>query len=216
MVGRSFRECGRSSSGGSRDAGPRASTGHGAARWPGRADLAGYRVVVAPQIFIEDVELARRLTKFVAGGGQVIVTARSFVVDPTMAAVLDGYLGSLRELLGVRVTDVVAATGTQANDGENVAGYVEERLTPVHRISNALRTPGGCDVTGVDVVDEGLARAVRVLTRAADDDLPVAGGRWAEVLAPAGDPGYDHHGEEAARGRDIGVVGRADLTTLVA
>jgi len=169
------------------------------------ADLTGYRVVVVPQIFIEDAELARRLTEFVAGGGQVIVTARSFVVDPTMAAVLGGYLGSLRELLGVRVTDVVAATGTPANDGENVAGYVEEPLTPVHRISTAVRTPGGCDVTGVDVVDEDLARAVRDLTGAAEDGLPVAGGRWAEVLAPAGDPAYDYDSGAAARSRETGV-----------
>ena len=68
-------------------------------------DLDGYRLVVVPNLFLADEELTARLTAYTNGGGHVMVTYLSGIVDPTCAVILGGYPGAFRDLLGIRVDE---------------------------------------------------------------------------------------------------------------
>lgn len=74
---------------------------------PVSADLRRYRVVVVPEVFIVDPDLARRVREAVAAGTQVLVTSLTGIVDARGAAHLGGYLGPLSSVLGVRVEEFV-------------------------------------------------------------------------------------------------------------
>lgn len=72
---------------------------------PVAADLTGYDVVVAPVLHVVPAALRDRLTAFVEGGGHLVTTYFSGVVDQDDHAWLGGYPGALRDLLGVRVEE---------------------------------------------------------------------------------------------------------------
>jgi beta-galactosidase len=69
------------------------------------ADLSKYRLVVAPQSYLLSTESAQNLRRYVAGGGTLVVSYFSGIVDENDAVHLGGYPGALRELLGVRVEE---------------------------------------------------------------------------------------------------------------
>jgi beta-galactosidase len=68
-------------------------------------DLAGYRVVVAPGLYLVSAQTAARLTAHVDAGGHFVTTFFSGIVDPTDRVLLGGYPGAFRDLLGVRVEE---------------------------------------------------------------------------------------------------------------
>ncbi|WP_253181922.1 beta-galactosidase [Cellulosimicrobium cellulans] len=72
---------------------------------PVAADLTGYDVVVAPVLHVVPAALRDRLTAFVEGGGHLVTTYFSGVVDQDDHAWLGGYPGALRDLLGIRVEE---------------------------------------------------------------------------------------------------------------
>ncbi|WP_105565913.1 beta-galactosidase [Microbacterium halophytorum] len=72
---------------------------------PADADLAGYRLVVAPVLYSVPAPLREALEAFVAGGGHLVATYFSGIVDENDHVWLGGYPGALRELLGVRVEE---------------------------------------------------------------------------------------------------------------
>lgn len=72
---------------------------------PVAADLSGYDVVVAPILHMVPAALAERLTAFVAGGGHLVTTYFSGIVDEHDHVWLGGYPGALRDLLGIRVEE---------------------------------------------------------------------------------------------------------------
>ena len=72
---------------------------------PTATDLAGYDVVVAPVLHVVPAALRDRLTAFVEGGGHLVTTYFSGVVDQDDHAWLGGYPGALRDLLGIRVEE---------------------------------------------------------------------------------------------------------------
>ncbi|GED11676.1 beta-galactosidase [Cellulosimicrobium cellulans] len=72
---------------------------------PTATDLAGYDVVVAPVLHVVPTDLRDRLTAFVEGGGHLVTTYFSGVVDQDDHAWLGGYPGALRDLLGIRVEE---------------------------------------------------------------------------------------------------------------
>jgi len=69
------------------------------------ADLSGYRVAVAPALHVVSEATARNLSGFVANGGSLVVTYFSGIVDDNDHVWLGGYLGPLRDVLGVRVEE---------------------------------------------------------------------------------------------------------------
>lgn len=69
------------------------------------ADLSPYTIVVAPLLYIVDPPTAQRLSEFVEGGGHLVTTYFSGIVDADDHVHLGGYPGALRDLLGVRVEE---------------------------------------------------------------------------------------------------------------
>ncbi|MFD9073380.1 beta-galactosidase [Streptomyces lasiicapitis] len=68
-------------------------------------DLAPYRLLVAPVLHVVPGDLADRLTRYAEGGGHLVTTYFSGVVDENDHVWLGGYPGALRDLLGIRVEE---------------------------------------------------------------------------------------------------------------
>ena len=64
-----------------------------------------YLMVVAPMLHVIDEPTPQRLTSYVEGGGHLVTTFFSGIVDQDDHVYLGGYPGALRELLGVRVEE---------------------------------------------------------------------------------------------------------------
>ncbi|GAA2792932.1 beta-galactosidase [Kitasatospora paracochleata] len=69
------------------------------------ADLSGYRMVVAPSLYLTADDLTDRLSDFVAGGGTAVVGFFSGISDENDRVRTGGYPGAFRDLLGVRVEE---------------------------------------------------------------------------------------------------------------
>lgn len=138
---------------------------------PVDGELSGYRLIIAPAIFIDYPELARHLAQAAAAGAQVVVVGPTGVVDTSAGAVLGGYLGSLRPLLGVRVTDHAALSGPVGQD--------DPTGSLVNRLSRAVGAPAAQTWTGLDAVDEPLRRVLEQMGPPAPD---LRAGGWAEEV----------------------------------
>ena len=177
--------------------------------------LDGYRLVVVPAVFIDRPELAGHLEQAVAAGAQVVVAGPTGVVDPNAGAVLGGYLGSLRPLLGVRVTDHAALTGP--------VGQSDPRGALVNRLSRAVGTPGSETWTGLEAISESLRR---VLDRMGSPAPDLRAGGWAEEVRIDEAPEDAQAGQRRetveivavfdGRGGGTDLVGRPAITRRVA
>ncbi|MGH3658522.1 MAG: beta-galactosidase, partial [Micromonosporaceae bacterium] len=72
---------------------------------PPDRDLSGYKLVVVPNLYLMSSETAHRLASYVAGGGHLVVSYFSGIVDHADRVHPGGYPGPLRDLLGVRVDE---------------------------------------------------------------------------------------------------------------
>ncbi|BCJ48874.1 beta-galactosidase [Actinoplanes sp. NBRC 14428] len=72
---------------------------------PVGADFADYDLVVAPVLHVVPAGLRQRLEAYVAGGGHLVTTYFSGIVDEHDHVWLGGYPGALRELLGIRIEE---------------------------------------------------------------------------------------------------------------
>jgi beta-galactosidase len=68
-------------------------------------DLAPYAVVLAPHLYLLPDAVAQRLSDYVDGGGTLLLTFASGIVDQHDHAHLDGYLGGLRKTAGLLVEE---------------------------------------------------------------------------------------------------------------
>ncbi|GAA1735394.1 beta-galactosidase [Isoptericola hypogeus] len=107
-------------------------------------DLSGYRLVVVPTLYLVSDEAARSVERFVVGGGHLLVTYFSGIVDENDHVRLGGYPGAFREVLGARSDEFFPL-----DDGESVAlddggvGRVwTERLEPRGATVRARFTDG--------------------------------------------------------------------------
>ncbi len=69
-------------------------------------DLSRYRLVVVPTLYLVDDACVARLRDFVEGGGQLVISFCSGLVDENDHVRLGGYPGAFRELLGVRTEEI--------------------------------------------------------------------------------------------------------------
>jgi beta-galactosidase len=69
------------------------------------AGLSGYRLLLAPALYLVTEAGAESLRRFVAGGGVLVVSFGSGLVDAAGQVRLGGYPGALRDLLGIRVEE---------------------------------------------------------------------------------------------------------------
>ena len=68
-------------------------------------DLAGYSVVIAAATQVLPEAAQRNLAAFARAGGRLVVGYQTGVLDERLHVILDGYLGALREVLGLRVEE---------------------------------------------------------------------------------------------------------------
>ncbi|THV38482.1 beta-galactosidase [Glycomyces buryatensis] len=68
-------------------------------------DLSGYRTVFAPSTYVLSRAAAENLRWFTAGGGRLVASSLTGAVDEHCQVWLDGYLGGLTDLFGIRVTE---------------------------------------------------------------------------------------------------------------
>ncbi len=187
---------------------------------PVRADLAGYRLIVVPAVFIDYPELARHLEQAAAAGAQVVVVGPTGVVDASAGAVLGGYLGSLRPLLGVRVSDHAALSGPVGqDDAGDLGGSRDSRGALVNRLSRAVGTPAAEAWTGLEAVGEPLRRVLDQMGSPAPD---LRTGGWVEEVSLNEAPGDVGAGQGRAqadvvavfdgRGGGVDLAGRPAIT----
>lgn len=69
------------------------------------AELSGYKLVVVPNLYLMRRETAQALTAYVRGGGVLLVSFFSGIVDEAERAHLGGYPAPLREVLGLRIDE---------------------------------------------------------------------------------------------------------------
>ncbi|MDQ0379696.1 beta-galactosidase [Amycolatopsis thermophila] len=73
---------------------------------PPTGDLSAYKLVVVPNLYLLDEEVADGLRRYVESGGHLVVSFFSGIVDSADRAHLGGYpVAPLREALGVRVEE---------------------------------------------------------------------------------------------------------------
>ena len=70
-----------------------------------QAELSGYRLVLAPNLYQISDEAGRNLERHVEAGGTLVLGPFSGVTDPDERVRLGGYPASLRELLGIRIVE---------------------------------------------------------------------------------------------------------------
>lgn len=71
---------------------------------PHDADLSGYKLVIAPTVFIGDPALAEKLTAYVRAGGNLLFGARTGLKTPSNLVNAQSLPGVFRDLVGATVT----------------------------------------------------------------------------------------------------------------
>ncbi|NUP50280.1 MAG: beta-galactosidase [Catenulispora sp.] len=158
---------------------------------PPDAEPAGYRLVLAPNLYSVSRENAGRLAEYVRGGGQLVCGFFSGIVDELdhvhqgIDGLDGGYPGPLTELLGVAVDE-----WWPIPDGEAVAVEIGGRSWPATRWSEWVET------TGAEVVGR-YRRGVLAGRPAVTRNAFGAGGAW-YVSCDLG--GAEGSGEQAGGG----------------
>ncbi len=69
------------------------------------ADLAGYKLILVPNLYMVDEAGAVNLNNFVEGGGTLVMSYFSGIADPFEHILLGGYPAPFRRMLGLRVVE---------------------------------------------------------------------------------------------------------------
>jgi len=83
---------------------------------PVDADFTRYKMIVAPVLYMIKPGMKEALEKFVYGGGTLIITYMSGLVNETDNVYLGGYPGPLRSLAGIWVEEIDALAPEQSNE----------------------------------------------------------------------------------------------------
>lgn len=177
---------------------------------PVAADFDAYDVVIAPMLHVVPLALRARLEQFVDGGGHLVTTYFSGIVDEHDRVWLGGYPGALRDLLGVTVEEFVPllpdapvqlASGAAAtlwseriskvgDDVEVLDDYASGDLAGAPAVTRRVVGDGSATYVSADIGRTGIRALIDVL--AADvpalrgDELAVDG-RLEVIVRVAGD-----------------------------
>ena len=69
------------------------------------ADLSGYRLIVVPNLYLVNDAAASNLARYVNGGGHLVMSFFSGIVDEADRVRLGGYPGAFRDLLGIQIEE---------------------------------------------------------------------------------------------------------------
>src|SRR5712692_1069984 len=104
-------------------------------------DLRRYRVVLAPNIYLVSDQAAANLVDYVKGGGHLVMSFFSGIVDPDDHVRLGGYPQPFLELLGLRVIDWLPLTA-----GDSVDLRVADGTIGIGSLWSELIAPDGAEV----------------------------------------------------------------------
>ncbi len=79
------------------------------------SDLSGYKLVIAPVLYMVKPGLAAKLEQFTEQGGTFVTTFFSGIVNENDLVTLGGYPGELRKLLGIWVEEIDSLLPTMRN-----------------------------------------------------------------------------------------------------
>ncbi|MWA09237.1 beta-galactosidase [Streptomyces sp. BA2] len=141
-----------------------------------RTDLTSYDVLIAPVLHVVPEALAKDLTRYVEGGGHLVTTYFSGIVDENDHIWLGGYPGALRELLGIRVEEFGPLLADDAVELDNATtGTVwTDRITvtgPEVEVLARYRTGAYAERPAVTRRAAGRGSAAYVSTRLGRDGL---------------------------------------------
>ena len=89
---------------------------------PPDGDLSGYKVVLVPNLYLVSGGTAHNLERFVTGGGTLVMSFFSGIVDGSDHILLGGYPAPFRDVLGLRVEEFAPFAGSQTNRIVDSAG----------------------------------------------------------------------------------------------
>jgi beta-galactosidase len=144
-------------------------------------DLSGYRLIVAPNLYLDSDAAAQNLNAWVADGGTLVMSYLSGIVDPNDQVRLGGYPAPFRDVLGIEVEEFAprgdtSTVGVETGDGRT---FESRDWTDVIRLTGAtaLATFGDDFFAGRPAVTEnrhGAGAGYYIGT-----ELDAAGLRWA-------------------------------------
>ncbi|BCL17522.1 beta-galactosidase [Micromonospora sagamiensis] len=164
------------------------------------ADLSRYRLVLVPTLYLVRDADAEALHRYAAGGGTVLVTYFSGIVDEHDHVRLGGYPGAFRELLGIRTEEFFplrAGERVRLDDGATadvwtewvhptgaqvVAAYVDGPLPGVPALTRHTVGTGAAWYVGTRLDDMATDRLVARLLADADVRPPVPAPTGVEVV----------------------------------
>jgi beta-galactosidase len=141
---------------------------------PADADFSAYPMVVAPALYLVDAELRARLESYVAGGGHLVTTYFSGVVDEKDHIHVGGYPGALRDLLGVRVEELAPlppGCRVALDDGSEGTDWAEQVTVTAADVTTLLSYADG-DAAGTAAVTRRRLRGGSAVYVGAKLDAP--------------------------------------------
>lgn len=183
------------------------------------APLAKYRLVVVPNLYAVDTDVATRLVEYVRGGGHLVMSFFSGIVDGNERVHLGGYPGPFRELLGLTVEEFwpLPAGGTVALGSGATGTLWSEWIRPEG--AQVLDTFAGGDLDGRPAITRhafGSGVATYLGTR---PDEPAMAAVMTRTLADAGVepvlPGIPAGVEVVQRGQWLFLMNHNETETAV-
>jgi len=102
--------------------------------------LAGYRLVIAPALLIQNQATVKTLQEYVTRGGNLVLTVRCGMKDEYNALLPQRQPGALAEMAGIEVEEYYALQDpvpVKGNWFEGQSGLWAERLAPAHPVRRA-------------------------------------------------------------------------------
>ena len=118
---------------------------------PYDADFSGYKVIVAPVLYMMKEGMKEALEIFVKNGGVLLTTYMSGIVDQSDNVYLGGYPGPLRKLAGIWVEEIDALAPEQTNGVKFTDGSCDES-SPCNLVCERIHLEGA-ECLGVYVTD---------------------------------------------------------------
>lgn len=171
------------------------------------ADFSAYRLVICPELFIDNPPLSAALEEVARAGAQVLVCGPNAVVDEQMCAIRGGYNGSWRTWLGVRVAGhaplvgnastaapTPLSTSTQNPEGGSLGAYAPTPGEPGNAPSASRNIVGNPQLPGRSAMVSRISRAVGTPAAATWVGVRAETPALERVLAHMGTPSPDLRG----------------------
>ncbi|MFP7834537.1 beta-galactosidase [Marisediminicola sp. LYQ134] len=138
---------------------------------PSTADLSEYALVVLPTLYVVSNAAADRIAEFAQGGGHVVVSYFSGIVDDTNRVRQGGYPGAFRDLLKIRTDEFFPLVEHETVELDN--GWVADLWTESLELRGATaltayRSGEMADVPAITRATAGSGTATYLATRLND------------------------------------------------